>query len=224
MSNRLRTIIIEDSDDDATLLQRELRSAGYELTSLVIDTSDGLRTALRSQEWNLILSDNSMPQFSAAAALGILRESGLDIPFIVVSGAIGEEVAVELMRMGAHDFVMKDKPGRLMPAIERELREAEVRRERLKSMREEQRLSKQIQEEHQKLEQRVTELSALNNLFQKHLVETLEIETAYRELVEGLSMVSAQVDELWKIADAHPLREPDEILLQIRGRSSMQEG
>lgn len=125
----LRVLIIEDSENDALLLIRALRKGGYEPVYQRVQTEEGVRAALEAESWDLVLSDHDMPSFSAPAALAVLKESGLDLPFIIVSGAIGEEIAVELMKAGAHDFIKKGKMGRLIPAIERELREAKNRRQ-----------------------------------------------------------------------------------------------
>jgi two-component system cell cycle sensor histidine kinase/response regulator CckA len=127
MKPRLRVLIVDDSDDDTRLLLRELTRA-YEVTSLRIETAEDLAAALASGGWQVILCDFAMPHFSGEAALRLVRETGLDVPFIYVSGTIGEEVAVEAMRAGADDYVMKDRLARLLPAIDRELRETEQRR------------------------------------------------------------------------------------------------
>jgi len=130
MSTPLRVLIVEDSEDDAMLVLRELRRADYDLTSERVDTPEAMNAALDQQTWDIVLCDYAMPRFSMPAALAMVKEKGLDLPFIIVSGAIGEEAAVAAMRAGAHDYVMKGNLPRLVPAIERELREAEVRRER----------------------------------------------------------------------------------------------
>ncbi|MBL7208550.1 MAG: response regulator [Dehalococcoidia bacterium] len=130
MSESLRVLIIEDSEDDALLLVRELQRGGYELTYERVDTPGGMSAALDKQTWGAVLVDYSMPQFSVAAALTMLKERELDLPFIIVSGAVGEEMAVEALHAGAHDFIAKGNLARLLPAVERELRETEVRRER----------------------------------------------------------------------------------------------
>ena len=130
MSTPLRVLIVEDSEDDAVLLSRELQRAGYDPVSERVDTPEAMKTALDGQTWDIVLSDYSMPRFSMSEALTMMKEKGLDLPFIIVSGAIGEEAAVASMRAGVHDYVMKGKLARLAPAIERELREAKMRRER----------------------------------------------------------------------------------------------
>jgi PAS domain S-box-containing protein len=130
MRRLLRALLVEDSEDDAELLLRELARSGYKIEHRRVDTADGLRDALAAQTWDVVLSDYTMPDFDARAALTVLKESGSDLPFIIVSGAIGEETAVGALKAGAHDFLVKGRLTRLMPAIERELREVEVRRER----------------------------------------------------------------------------------------------
>jgi PAS domain S-box-containing protein/putative nucleotidyltransferase with HDIG domain len=125
----LRALIIEDSEEDAQLLLRELRRGGYDVEFERVESTEAMQSALTQRTWDLILSDFSMPQFSAPKALEVLKISGLDIPFIIISGTIGEETAVAALKGGANDFLIKGKFARLGPAIERELREAEIRRD-----------------------------------------------------------------------------------------------
>jgi PAS domain S-box-containing protein len=124
----LSVLIIEDSDDDAQLIVWELRRGGYNIFFDRVETQGDMEAALSRRTWDIILSDYSMPHFSAMGALATLKSSGLDIPFIVISGTIGEETAVTALKAGAHDFLVKGKLARLIPAIERELRDAEIRR------------------------------------------------------------------------------------------------
>lgn len=127
----LRVLIVEDSEEDALLLLRELRRGGYDPASTRVYTEDDMRAALDRGTWDIVVCDHSMPAFDSSGALGVLHERGyLDIPFMIVSGNIGEEAAVAAMRLGAHDYFMKDNLARLNTAIDRELREAENRRER----------------------------------------------------------------------------------------------
>ena len=130
MSKLLRVLIVEDSENDALLLLRGLSRGGFEPEFKRVETPEAMAAALSAQPWDIIVSDYSMPHFSGLAALWVLKQSGLDLPFILVSGTIGEDVAVEAMKAGAHDYVMKGNLQRLGTAIERELREAEVRKER----------------------------------------------------------------------------------------------
>lgn len=130
MRKPLRVLLVEDSENDAELVLREVRRGGFDVRHLRVQTAGAMREALSQQTWDVVLSDYSMPDFSAQGALGILRETTLDLPFIIVSGTIGEETAVEALKAGAHDFMAKSRMARLVPAIERELAEAEGRRER----------------------------------------------------------------------------------------------
>jgi signal transduction histidine kinase len=130
MGQKLRVLIVEDSERDAALLVRELQRGGYDLAFERVDTPDAMNAAIEKQTWDLVVSDYSMPCFSAQAALALVKERAVDLPFIIVSGTVGEEVAVEAMRAGAHDFMPKGKFTRLLPAIRRELQEAAGRAER----------------------------------------------------------------------------------------------
>src|SRR5438128_2334476 len=127
MGKPLRVLMVEDSEDDARLMLRELRGAGYDLTHERVDTAVALEASLDRHTWDLVIGDYSMPHFSGTAALAILRERGLDIPYICVSGTITEELAVAAMKAGANDYVTKGQLKRLLPAIERELRDAKAR-------------------------------------------------------------------------------------------------
>jgi signal transduction histidine kinase len=129
MGTPIRVLIVEDSEDDAALLLLLLRQAGYEVESERVDSPDGLAQALNNK-WDLVISDHSMPNFSGSEALKMVREQNVEMPFIFVSGTIGEDVATEAMRVGARDYVMKTNLKRLVPAVQRELQEAEDRRER----------------------------------------------------------------------------------------------
>ena len=147
-SNPLRILIVEDSENDAFLLLREVRRLGYNVESTRVETAQALNDALTSREWDLILCDFSLPHLDATQALKIVKSSGLDLPFIIISGTIGEENAVNALKAGAHDFLVKGKYARLGPAIERELREAEIRRERRRTeeaLRENERLLSEAQ-------------------------------------------------------------------------------
>lgn len=133
MSLPLRVLIVEDSENDAELVLRELRRGGYEPTYERVETPQDMGAALERQTWDIILSDYSMPHFSGPAALETLRAKAIDLPFIIISGTIGEETAVSAMRAGAHDYIMKNNLIRLIPAIDREIKEAKLREERRKA-------------------------------------------------------------------------------------------
>src|SRR3954467_3646347 len=104
---RLRVLIVEDSEFDAQMIVSILRKGGYDVSFERVETGDALRHALHERAWDIILADYNLPAFDAPAALRILQESGLDLPFIIVSGGIGEDIAVSAMKSGAHDYLMK---------------------------------------------------------------------------------------------------------------------
>ncbi len=126
----LRYIHIEDHEADATLVQHALRTGGYEPHARRVDTADSLAAALQEPGWDLILADWTLPQFSAPAALEQITSLGFDLPVIIVTGAVGEETAVEALKAGAHNYVMKDRLVRLVPAIQQALREGSERNAR----------------------------------------------------------------------------------------------
>ena len=126
----LRVLLVEDNEDDAALVRRLLRRAGYELEWERVQTAEALRAALAHRTWDIVLSDYNLPQFDALQALRTLRGQLAHLPFIIISGSIGEETAVAAMRAGANDYVMKTNLPRLVPAVERELRDAAERQER----------------------------------------------------------------------------------------------
>lgn len=130
MTAPLKVLIAEDNDDDAQLLLVRLRRAGYTPDYLRVDSADSFREALQNNAWQIVISDYAMPGFSGLEALRILREQDRNTPFILVSGTVGEEIAVEAMRLGANDYIMKDNLTRLIPAIERELRDVRERSDR----------------------------------------------------------------------------------------------
>src|SRR5260370_10289886 len=123
----LRLLILEDRPEDADLALHELRRAGYELNWRRVDDEAGLK-ANPEPELDLVLADYHQPQFNAVRALKIMQEMGLDIPFVIVSGAIGEDLAVAAVRLGAMDYVLKDRLARLGTAVKNAIEQAEVRR------------------------------------------------------------------------------------------------
>ncbi|MRR35710.1 hybrid sensor histidine kinase/response regulator, partial [bacterium] len=132
---QLRILLVEDSEDDAVLLLRELERGGYAVACERVQTRAAMKKALAAREWDIVISDYRMPRFSAPQALETLKESGLDLPFIIVSGKIAEDMLVDAMRAGANDYFIKGNLSRLIPAIERELREAAERRIRRRAER-----------------------------------------------------------------------------------------
>src|SRR5258706_471885 len=154
MGTPLRVLMIEDPDDDATLLLRELRRGGYDVEFERVDLPGTLKSALDTQAWDLIVSDFSMPHFSGTDALHLLRAKGSDIPFIFVSGTMGEETAVAALQNGAQDYLMKTNLKRLVPAVQRALQEAEDRRQR------------------KQMEQQVQQLRKLKSASWRHRIST----------------------------------------------------
>lgn len=130
MAERLRVLIVEDSKDDTALLLRNLRQGGYDPAHSRVQTMAEMEAALEEGDWDVIIADYTLPQFSGLAALELYQARELDLPFILVSGTVGEEEAVAAMKAGAHDYLLKGNLTRLAPAVRRELREAEMRRER----------------------------------------------------------------------------------------------
>ncbi|MED6315485.1 MAG: response regulator, partial [Verrucomicrobiota bacterium] len=135
----LHVLVVEDSEFDARMLVGLLQAGGFSPEYERVETAFAMRTALAQTTWQVILADYNLPEFNAPEALELLQESQLDIPFIIVSGGIGEDTAVAAMKLGAHDYLMKGNLARLVPAVERELRDASVRasrRQTVKDLRE----------------------------------------------------------------------------------------
>lgn len=135
---RLRVLIIEDSPNDAALAVLELEEAGHEVTHIRVQTAAALKTALKDESWQIIISDHSMPGFNSLEALAIVQKTGLDIPFIILSGTIADETAIEAMRQGARDYLTKGRIKRLPVVVEREIKETAARRSAAESLNESQ--------------------------------------------------------------------------------------
>ena len=131
-TKKLRVLILEDSNDDYLLLLRELSKADYEIEHIWVDDAIGFENALL-QSWDIIISDYALPTFTGFDALKTCIDKGIDTPFIMVSGTVGEDIAVEMMKSGAKDYIMKNSLARLLPAISRELEDATIRTERKKA-------------------------------------------------------------------------------------------
>ena len=178
----LRALLVEDSELDAELLARALTRGGFALTWARVDTSDEMEKQLSKQPWDLILCDHAMPRFSAPEALALLKRHDADVPFIIVSGYIEEETAVAAMKAGAHDYIMKDRLARLVPAVERELRDAEVRRARAKS---EEELRRAHEELELRVERRTADLKAANQKLENVIEERKRLENELLEIAEN---------------------------------------
>jgi DNA-binding NtrC family response regulator len=127
MNILLRVLIVDDSDDDAKLIIRKLSSEGYEPKWKRVETAEAMKGAIDEEEWDVILCDYKLPLFSVHAALKIVQEKDIDIPFILVSGTIGEDIAMSAVKSGAHDYVMKGNLCKLVDTIEREINKAKKR-------------------------------------------------------------------------------------------------
>jgi signal transduction histidine kinase/DNA-binding response OmpR family regulator len=173
VSTELCLLIVEDSEMDTALLLRELRKGGYVPTHIRVDTPSKMREALETQQWDIIISDFIMPQFSGLEALKILQEMDLDIPFIVLSGQIGENTAVETMKAGAQDYIIKGNLKRLIPAIQRELVEADNRRQR-----------KRAEENLKKVNRAREVLIKVNESIMRSMSESELLQTVCRIIVE----------------------------------------
>ncbi|HOO17953.1 MAG TPA: response regulator [Phycisphaerae bacterium] len=197
MPRLLAVLIVEDCEDDALLIVRELKRGGYEVVFERVDTAAAMQTALSQRNWDIIIADYAMPHFSGLAALKLLKECRQDLPFIIVSGAIGEDVAVEAMRLGAHDYLIKGKLARLVPAVERELRDAEERHQR-------RRAQEELRAAHAELEKRVAERTA--ELAQAN--EKLREEIAERQRIAEELKVANQAKDRFLAVLSHELRTP----------------
>src|SRR5258708_3646705 len=129
MTTHLRVLVVEDYDDETSMLLRLFKQGGYEVEYERVETAPAMAAALSKREWDIVVSDFTMPQFSGLAALSQLQATGLDIPFILISGTIGEDLAVAAMKAGAQDYLLKDKLTKLVPTVARELADAQVRRQ-----------------------------------------------------------------------------------------------
>ncbi len=193
MSNTpLRVLIVDDSADDAEFLTDELQEGGYDTFSRRVDEREPMALALRGEPWDLILCDHRMPRFSAPDALELLLELDLDLPFIVVSGAIGESVAVDMMRAGAHDYILKDNLTRLLAAVDRELRAARARRE----ARAERELIEAQLRQSQKLEGIGLLAGGVAHDFNNHLMVIMSLADFLREDISQDSPLREDIDDI----------------------------
>jgi len=213
MQKPLHILIVEDSEDDTALVLEMLKEHGYRPVHRRVETPEEMMDALRQNRWDVVVSDYTMPHFNALAAMRLIKEACLDIPFIIVTGSIGEEIAVGAMKAGAHDYLMKDNLARLIPAIERELQEAVRRREhrqadeelrnsrqqlrdlaaRLDSIREKERawISREI---HDELGQLFTSIKYELSLLRKRISKQEDRPEAKTDIEERLKSMSELVD------------------------------
>jgi signal transduction histidine kinase len=197
MSRRaLKVLIAENTEDDALLMLRHLRNAGYEPEWTRVQTAGDFEAALKAGDWELILSDYAMGGFTGLEALRIYRESKLDVPFFLISGSIGEERAADAMRNGANDYIMKDRMQRLGPAVVRELREAAGRRAAREADAEIQRLHLELKEKIDLLAQSAADLEQFSSAAAHDLREPLRTVISYTQLLLNRRPASSDPDEL----------------------------
>ncbi|MDZ7289285.1 MAG: diguanylate cyclase [candidate division KSB1 bacterium] len=231
MSIPLRVLLIEDSQDDAALLLQELQRCGYDPEFERVDTLAAMNAALDKQAWDVIIAEYAMPRFNALAALALYRERGIDEPFIIVSGAVGEEAAVAAMKAGAHDFLTKNNLARLGLAIQRELQDAEVRRackraeaalqkanedleakvaERTRDLR---RANLQLKKANHKLKKMSREDSLTGLLNRRVILERATAEwLRWQRYVSPFSIMIIDVDDFKSINDSHGHLAGDQVL------------
>lgn len=189
MASKLRVLIIEDVEDHALLIVRELQKGGLDIFFERVETVEELSAALE-EAWDVIISDYSLPGFNGIDALHMVQQKGLDAPFLLVSGAIGEEKAAEVMKAGAQDYIRKGNYARLVPTLERELRDAKVRRERRQTAEE---LARHREHLEELVQERTAELVRVNDALQAEIAERMQAqealqdaETHYRTLFESI--------------------------------------
>ncbi len=193
VSALLRVLMIEDSEDDLILISREIKGAGYSLTHERVDNREAMKKALDGRRWDVVISDYVMPRFSGLEALKVLHESGQDLPFIIVSGKIGEDTAVEAMKAGAHDYILKGKLARLVPAIERELKDAETRRQRRLA---DEALKRAYEDLEVKVAERTAELREANETLKDEIERRKAAQQEREILIEDLKQALAEVKTL----------------------------
>ena len=220
MAQSLRVLLIEDTEDDALLLERELGKGEFDAQFTRVETAQELEAALESGPWNAVLSDYNLPGFNGLDALRVVRAKVQDIPFILVSGVIGEEQAVEAMKAGVHDFILKGRYARLVPALERELHEADIRRERRQAL-------EKLHRAHDELEVRVRQRTAELVTANLELAATNEELAATNEELEAADEeLRAQREELDQLWGETRLAEEARLVSELRYRdlfASLQE-
>jgi signal transduction histidine kinase len=182
MSSILAVLLVEDNENDALLLELQLRRAGFAPNCSRVETREQMRQALERQAWDVIIADYRMPQFDCLVALAMIKERSLDLPFILVSGHVTEEAAVAAMKAGAHDYVMKDNLARLGPAVRRELGEAQVRRARRQADEDLRRAKDELE---MRVQQRTAELKTANQRLHDAISERRRLEQELLEITEN---------------------------------------
>ncbi len=193
MATPLRVLTVGDSVDDTLFIMEELRRGGYDPVFERVGTSAAMKAALESGKWDVIISDYAMQQFGGLEALQVLKESGQDLPFIIVSGKMGEDIAVGAMKAGVNDYILKVNLSRLLPSIERELRGVATRRERRKV---DDAMKKTFEEVDIMVEERTAELSATNETLREEISWRKKAEEEREKLIRELQQALAEVKTL----------------------------
>lgn len=201
----LKVIIVEDSEDDTLLVVRELHKGGYELDYRRVETANELTAQLEADHWDLVITDHNLPGLNSIDVLSIVKKSVHDTPVIIVSGAIGEDVAADTMRAGANDYVMKDNLKRLIPAIERELRDARVRREKFQA---------------EKALTHMSQHDSLTNLVNRSALVTLLTDAlaAAHQRNSSLALLYIDIDRFKVINDTYGFEIGDKVLQEVARR------
>lgn len=198
MEKLLKVLIVEDSENDALLVVRELKRGGYQPAYDRVDTCDGMMSALDGKEYGLIIADYTMPEFSGIEALELYKARKLDIPFILVSGTIGDDVGVEAMIAGAHDYICKSNLSRLVPAVKREIKESKIR---LASRSADDALRRAHDELEKRVQERTAELAEANKALRAEIEERERVEQALLSSKEELSVRNKISDIFLSVAD-----------------------
>jgi PAS domain S-box-containing protein len=219
MEKPLKVLIVEDSEDDALLMIHELKRGGYLPAYERVDTCDRMMSALDDEEYSLIIADYTMPEFSGIEALDLYKKRRLDIPFILVSGTIGDDVGVEAMIAGAHDYICKGNLSRLVPAVKREIRESKIR---LASRSADDALRKAHDELEKRVQERTAELAEANRALRAEIQERERVERALRSSKEELSIRNRISDIFLSVPDATLYGKVLDVILEaVNSRSGI---
>lgn len=210
MTRIFQLLLVEDEVTDAELILAELQRAGFHPDWRRVDNEQDFITHME-RPWDLIVADYRLPQFNALRALDLLRERGVEVPVIVTTGALGDELAAEIIKQGATDYLLKDRLARLGTAVEGALAQKRLREEALQAELEQQWLREEIQRRNEELERRVQELEGLNRLFQQHLSERFAVVDAFRQLIEDLERNPRDMQGALQRARSQSLPDPAEV-------------
>jgi len=211
MRQPLKVLIVEDSEDDTLLVVRELKRGGYNPAFERVDSEEDMVSALNKEERDLIIADYTMPGFSGTAALDLYKERDLDIPFILVSGTIGDDIGIRAMVAGAHDYICKSNLSRLVPAINRELREAEIRKARRSA---DHALRRARDELERRVQERTAELALANAALKVEIEGRKRVEKALRVSKRELTIRNRISDIFLSVSDESLYGKVLDILLE----------